>query len=219
MKRLPTLTKRERKAANVPENQRFTIMWRGVETVVPYVAAWSSELPNFRVAPDPFVGNVPALFRGSGRRGEGKPMLGKMDVARQRLCVEKRLCQVCASPLQGLGWCVHLEELTHLEGTFVQALSEPAACARCMATALMVCPGLERRRPRPPIVRPARITKLMQRMIPPPGGFGLLPAEDPKARYTMADTVLGYLKIVIDEVEEAYSFGDFKRVFEAGLVQ
>jgi hypothetical protein len=103
MKRTSTPTKRERKAT-ASEVERITMPFRGREVTVPYVAAWTSEMPNFRVAPEPLLDGMPALFRGSGKRGEGRPVLGKMDPARQRFVMLRDLCQVCAKPLHGAGW-------------------------------------------------------------------------------------------------------------------
>jgi hypothetical protein len=67
---------------------------------VPYVAAWSSEA-RIIVRPDPLLSGAPGLFR-DGRRGEGRPLFGKMSEARVRRVVREQRCQVCAQVLSPL---------------------------------------------------------------------------------------------------------------------
>lgn len=108
---------------------------------VPYVAAWSSE-QGWRVDVDPVVGK-PCLFVAEGRRGLGTPMFGKMDPARVRRVIAKRLCQVCAQPLGLFGYVADVV-LTRQGGHPV--VNEPPACRRCFALAVLQCPGIERQR-------------------------------------------------------------------------
>jgi hypothetical protein len=219
MKRLPTLTKRERKASrSVPEGERITMCWRGRDITVPYVAVWTSEQPNFRVAPDPMVKGRPALFRGSGKRGVGSPVLGKMDPARQRICVIRGLCQVCAKPLEGNGWfALFMEQVSLVDGREAVAVREPAACAECMALSVAVCPGLKRGSPL--IVQARKRTLLMTLTVPPIGGFGPLTEDGPELKgATLEKTVVGYMKVVLGDLSASYSLSDFAKAFDDGKV-
>ncbi len=212
MNRTPRVTKREQKAARpIPESERYTIRFDGRDVAVPFVAAWSSELPNVRVAPEPLLGGRKALFRGSGRRGEGRPILGKMDMGRQRLCMLRQICQVCAQPIRDQAWHVLLEDPAKiLGGRAALAVREPPACTSCMTLSLQICPGLRRDRPR--IVAAKRTTMLITQTIPPIGGFGPLLPDGPEldgAR--IEDTIAGYLKVVIDEILVSYSPEAFLR--------
>lgn len=106
---------------------------------VPHVAAWSSER-TMRIANDPNIGgNHPTLFS-NGAQGEGEPVLGQMDVARQRTVVVHGRCQVCNVKLPARDrFVVTLWEKLP-DGT--RLVREPWACTTCLAFALRVCPGL-----------------------------------------------------------------------------
>lgn len=212
MKRQPRQTKRESKALwTPPESELYSISMAGHNVTVPYVAAWSSEMPDLRVAPEPLINGVPALFRARGKRGDGKPVLGKMDVGRQRLCVLKKLCQVCASPINGPAWYALLEEHILLDGGMsAYAVREPAACTNCMVAALRVCPGLQRDEPR--IVWPQRIATLVTMTIPPIGGVGPLLPNGPELP-NPPPPVVGYLKVVVDDFRVDLSPTQFIRSF------
>ncbi|RTL26935.1 MAG: hypothetical protein EKK55_06935 [Rhodocyclaceae bacterium] len=147
MRRPPRLTRREQRLAAIPETERIEADLGGARVPVPFVASWSSELPNFTVHADPVVGGRRSLFRGGGRRGEGRPVFGKMDPGRQRLCVVRGLCQVCAGVIEGPAWLAMLLERATFQGRSLPVVREPAACTRCMAQALALCPGLRRSRP------------------------------------------------------------------------
>ena len=209
MQREPRLTKRERRAANIPENE--VISWKlGGRTVpVPYVAAWSSEYPVMQVRPEPLMGGRLALFRGGGRRGEGEPLFGKMDVGRQRRCILRGICQVCGEPIEGPRWVALLMEKANLPGVGdLDVVREPPACTLCMRTALRVCPGL--RRDQPLIVEPTRTSTLITLTVPPIGGRGPLNVvgpemDDPK----LEDTVVGYLKLVVHGIQQRFEMRDF----------
>lgn len=209
VKRSPMPTKRERAAADVPEAEPYRITIASESVLVPYVAAWSSEMPDFRVAPEPLLGGKIALFRASGRRGEGKPVLGKMDPGRQRRCILRSLCQVCAQPMRPEdAWYALLEERVTVPGLdFVDAVREPAACARCMADALLLCPGL-RREPGLRVVQAGRTITIGTVTEAPVGGRGPLP--EIKATYTdleqeqrRAGAVIGYLKVVLLDLRQS----------------
>lgn len=105
---------------------------------VPYVAAWTGEAP-FTLRPCPFAGGRVALVE-TGRRFTGTPVLGEMNVTRQREVIHRGLCQVCARPLAaGVRWLASLFENDTPLGPTVR---EPWACASCLAFALCVCPRL-----------------------------------------------------------------------------
>ena len=113
---------------------------------IPYVAAWSNERQDI-LAPEPLCENHLAVFT-SGGRGEGRPLLGEMDPARQRQCMELRRCQVCFRPLTRL-WMAELIEGSAVIGGVrrLPVLREPAACARCLRLALEACPHLRKVKP------------------------------------------------------------------------
>lgn len=205
-------TRRETKALRpIPENERHTILMGGVDIPVPYVAAWSSEFPNVKVAPEPLLGGKPALFRASGRRGEGKPVLGKMDLGRQRLCIIRGVCQVCGGQIVGPAWYVQLEEHAVLvDGRTVFAIREPAACTHCMLVSLQVCPALQSLKPR--IISVKRSILLKTLTIPPIGGVGPLKEDGPElVNASVENAVVGYLKVVPVELDASYSTEAFIR--------
>ncbi len=205
MKRAPKQTKRERQAARLaPEGEAITAKLGQRDVPVPYVASWSSEMPNFQVRPDPLLGGKLALFRGSGRRGEGVPVSGTMDVGRQRLCVLRGICQVCALPISGPAWMALFFEKADLDGQELTVVREPPACTSCMATSLKLCPGL--RRQRPWIIEPGETAKLVTFTVPPIGGFGPLEAGGPElAAPRIEDAVIGYLKVVVQSVRQRFT--------------
>ena len=210
MKREPRLTKKERRAARpIPENEVFKASFHGRELPVPYVAAWTSEMPNYIVRPEPLLGGKLALFRASGHRGEGDPIFGKMDVGRQRLCILRGICQVCGEPIEGPRWMALLVEHASLpNGQELPAVREPPTCTLCLRTSLRFCPGL--RRARPFIVEPAKITTIMTLTTPPPGGCGPLDdTVEPLPPERLEDAVIGYLKIVVQRVHRRLTTDQF----------
>jgi hypothetical protein len=114
---------------------------------VPYVAAWSSETA-VRIAPDPLLGKRPALFR-DGRRGAGRPLFGRMDEARTRAVVCRRLCQVCAQPLREAGYVVDVPYGTSNGHPLVH---EPPTCRRCFEVSVALCPGIARMASKPRVL-------------------------------------------------------------------
>lgn len=193
----------------MPEDEVLSRPFRGRVLPVPYVAMWTSEMPNYRVRPEPLLGGRRALFRGSGRRGEGEPVFGKMEVGRQRLVILRGLCQVCAEPIEGPRWMSLIVEHASLpSGQELPAVREPATCTLCLRTSLRLCPGL--RRIRPIIVEPLQTTTLMTLTTPPLGGFGPLTEGGPEldgAR--IEDAVIGYLKIIVQRVKRRLTTDEF----------
>jgi hypothetical protein len=104
---------------------------------IPHVAAWSSEATNDVRYEAGF--ELPMLFS-TGRKGEGEPLLGEMEIARQRDAFVRGRCQVCAAflPRRGARWIVGYAEATP-DGPMIR---EPWGCPECLAYALAVCPGL-----------------------------------------------------------------------------
>lgn len=135
---------------------------------VPYVAAWSSE-DEIEIRREPLLGGRPALFRG-GRRGEGKPIFGKMDEARCRQVVLRRLCQVCARPLDD-GWVLDVDRSAHADKP---VLKEPPCCSECFVLTLQTCPGVRRLIDAPPVrliaARVARYQAVVTLLKPVEGG-------------------------------------------------
>lgn len=183
--------------------------FRGRVLPVPYVAMWTSEMPNYIVRPEPLLGGRRALFRETGKRGEGEPVFGKMEVGRQRACILRGLCQVCAEPIEGPRWMALLVEHASLpDGQELPAVREPATCTLCMRTSLRLCPGL--RRIRPVIVEPLQTTTLITLTTPPPNGCGPLTDEVPVLpAEQLQDAVIGYLKIVVQRVRQRLTTQDF----------
>jgi hypothetical protein len=213
MKRAPKPTKRERQAERLAhEGEPITAKLGQREVPVPFVASWSSEMPDFRVRPEPLIQGKPAIFRGGGRRGEGTPIFGKMDPGRQRLCVLRGLCQVCSKPIVGTPWMALFLEDADLDGETISVVREPAACTECMAVALQLCPGLRRKRPR--VVEPGQTTTLITLTIPPVGGFGPLVEGGPELEAPrIEDAVVGYLKLRIHTVRQHFTPDEFLRRF------
>jgi hypothetical protein len=110
------------------------------ELPVPYVAAWSSETAAY-VARDAVIGNRPAIHR-SGRRGDGRPVFGKMNERRTRRVVVEHRCQVCADPLRGEGFVIDIPYARTVGGD--PLVMEPPSCDRCFRVALSLCPGIAR---------------------------------------------------------------------------
>lgn len=110
---------------------------------VPYVAAWTSEA-TMVIRHDTLMGE-PAIFR-TGRRGEGKPIFGKMDESRVRAVVRGKKCQVCARPLGKESFV--LDTPFGRYGT-APIMHEPMACEPCFRLSLALCPGIARLRMRP----------------------------------------------------------------------
>ena len=162
---------------------------------VPYVALWSGEMP-YAVRPSAEFGGALALVE-SGRLHAGSPLLGQMNVLRQREVILRGRCQVCRALLaRGPRWLVSLFEGTVGDALQAPVVREPWACPSCLGYALRVCPGL---------VGPARHADLfvlrVRRVGPPlatntslPGlarDGQLVPGTD-----TTPGTAIGYLKIV-----------------------
>ena len=92
MKREKRQTKKERRQNEpVPESNLFTVNMHGIDVPVPYVASWSSEMPDVRVAPDPVIGGKPALVAVVDQfytriLADKKlaPLFAKTDMKRQR---------------------------------------------------------------------------------------------------------------------------------------
>ena len=114
--------------------------------VIPYVAEWASE--RVRTARhDPNVERLALYPANPCDREDDTPNLGVMEASRQRWVVLRNLCQVCARPLGVWRWCADLGRPATVGGKTMLLRSEPPACLRCIALAVRVCPGLNKRKP------------------------------------------------------------------------
>lgn len=110
---------------------------------IPYVALWSSELHQPFIQYCPFA-QAPALCSG-GKRGEGKPVFGKMHEARQREVVARKFCQVCRQrPNDGRLFCMEVPALLQNGMRSYPLFTEPPVCFACGEWSLSNCPGLLR---------------------------------------------------------------------------
>ena len=101
----------------------------------PYITAWTGEGGHV-VRPEPLLAGRPALFERHGAAGGGAPLWGRISEARQRECVVRRLCQICARPIKHRGFALVLTHEETLEGL---VLTEPLVCSGCLLMALR-CP-------------------------------------------------------------------------------
>lgn len=143
------------------------LYWRGVP--VPYITTWSAETRNPVGATLHMVANgASTLVRVSYEdetpydrdahgalwqrypmaRGKGEPLFARVHPARQRRCMTRRLCQVCAQPAdqndQGWLWLVTAADALRLktEGTGEVRTSNPPVCHPCSQLARTYCPNL-----------------------------------------------------------------------------
>lgn len=114
--------------------------------LVPYVAAWSTET-ELLIRRCSTASNRPALCRKQSR-GQGVPLLGKMDEFRQRRCWSERLCQVCGREISTKWIGIDSPQSATIPGQICPApvLLEPLACVPCAKTAIEHCPGIARQR-------------------------------------------------------------------------
>ncbi|MGW5052136.1 hypothetical protein [Actinokineospora sp. NPDC004072] len=128
---------------------------------VPYVARWSNEdigHPPVVVNPDgtgiqysdEVLGDRDTrgiLWDRAGlAHGSGKPLYARIHPLRQRRCMARLLCQVCAHPADrndhGTLWLV-TDTITRDHSWPHSALvAEPPVCASCARLALRLCPAL-----------------------------------------------------------------------------
>lgn len=154
---------------------------------VPYVADWSGESREYAMF-DATFGRF-AVFT-AGRRGDGVPVLGKMNPARQRDCMANYRCQVCycplAAPYTAAVWPgqVAVDPSTGLP---CPLLLEPWTCAPCMAIAMRACPGLARHRAK--VVTVHRHTLVMT-LCKPMGALA-------KVKGLPAGGVVSYIKAIL----------------------
>lgn len=114
---------------------------------VPYVNAWGPEDPHrVTVANDPWC-RAEAVFHDD--TNQDAPDFTRQHMGRQRECVVRGLCQVCARPIP---WsrrylvvaALSVEQIT-LQGRPVMVVTEPWLDGRCAQFALNRCPALIRR--------------------------------------------------------------------------
>ncbi|MFI8459071.1 hypothetical protein [Kitasatospora sp. NPDC085464] len=144
-----------------PDQQAATgTMWK--PDVVPYVTSYTGEhdRPAALVATKNglrFAGEVPGdrdsrgvlWIRQDQKRGAGRPDFGGINSARQRRCMSRFLCQVCAGPpsvtTEGMLFLLldkpepDWEDWPERMGTV-----HPPLCARCAGQAIRMCSALKR---------------------------------------------------------------------------
>lgn len=106
----------------------------------PYVTAWTGET-GYVIRTSKMLGGHAALFRASGKPGQGTPEWGIMSEDRQRECVVKRRCQVCHRSLV-MGRAYNLVITKPILGC--PATNDPLTCDGCVPTVLRYCPGVRR---------------------------------------------------------------------------
>lgn len=138
---------------------------------VPYVARWSSEQEE-TLAPEPRAEGLLALFS-KGGIGQGEPVLGEMDTARQRECMYDLRCQVCHRQLSMqhayLASWRSQEVRIGIGGPRLPLIMEPWACFPCLSFALRACPGIAGIRRTDPdfqVIRPRRMQMLVAKVDP-----------------------------------------------------
>lgn len=109
---------------------------------IPFVAAWEFESPDIRH--DSTV-RAEAIWCGEKDHREaaasgqlGRVLLGQMAPQRQRLCMVKKLCQVCGEMMKGHG--VMLGQIAERGPDHTLCVDEPLCCASCAAVAIEQCP-------------------------------------------------------------------------------
>lgn len=131
-------------------------------TIVPFVAAWSSEIPTedppviLRGSRIGYRGEVPSDRDGVGvlwlrratSRGVGNPLYGVVHPGRQRLAMARLLCQVCGEPAdqddRGVLWLLE-DERRDYEGWPEDLLTtHPPVCLGCVRKAREQCPHMWR---------------------------------------------------------------------------
>jgi hypothetical protein len=114
---------------------------------VPWVATWTSEEQSYYLGPA--RRGLPVIMTRGGI-GQGEPVLGLMHPPRQRLAMERRICQVCRSAIPKPGWMLFLPHrgqsmpIPVHERVVVEAplILEPWVCEPCGHYAARVCPGI-----------------------------------------------------------------------------
>lgn len=131
----------------VPETMARLYRGRG-GLPVPHVAAWSSERWG-AIRFDPLVGRQ-AIFT-TGRQGRGRALFGVTNEERQRACMVRRLCGVCAAPLEGPGWWPNhdrlIEQKADVDGRTYDVTHEPPCCHTCATWSATGCAAIGRRTP------------------------------------------------------------------------
>lgn len=115
---------------------------------VPYINLWGPEsVDRLAIRHDPHVGGL-ALFLDDD--GQPEPDYFRQNMQRQRECMVRGLCQVCARPVPwSRRWLVVSSmsvDVIKLLGQSFTVLTEPWLDERCAAFAVDRCPGLIRRR-------------------------------------------------------------------------
>jgi hypothetical protein len=135
---------------------------RTASTTVPFITAWSGEqhvepLVVYRLLGGiGYSGEQPQdrdsrgvlWLRRHAARGSGRPLYGDVHPGRQRLAMERLLCQVCGEPTdtdeRGVLWLLE-DARTDWEGWPNELLTtHPPICRPCVSTARQECPHMWR---------------------------------------------------------------------------
>jgi hypothetical protein len=115
---------------------------------VPYVNRWGLEenVDSLSLAYDPHV-RMLAVFQDDSK--EVIPDFTAQNMQRQRECIMRELCQVCARPVPYSRRCVAISsvsvETVFVDGADRAVIFEPWLCTRCAMFAVDRCPALIRR--------------------------------------------------------------------------
>lgn len=87
-------------------------------------------------------------FRTQSRPRQGEPMFAKVHPLRQRRCMRRLLCNVCAGPAdqtaEGTLWLLKDHRDDRRSWPENMAVTEPPTCARCVRLASRLCPALRK---------------------------------------------------------------------------
>lgn len=180
---------------------------------VPYVVQWSAERdcsPEVVLRPDGggvgYAGEGPTdrdahgvLWRQvTGRRGQGRPLFGRVHPLRQRRAMRRLLCQVCGGPAdrneRGVLWLLDSDHRDARAPGWPENLDitpHPPVCLPCAATADRLCPTLRGRFAAVRVRRP-RLHGVYGVLRHPahPAADRFVPYGDPLARWTVAAQLL-----------------------------
>ncbi len=114
-------------------------------TPVPWTASWSSEEPLTLGRDEVASSPLRSLVQPSSP-GEGRPQFGKPHANRQRACIAKDLCDLCAKTLRGRTKVSlsHARPQPHGAEGWAILQVEPMLHKECAAISMRHCPSLRR---------------------------------------------------------------------------
>lgn len=134
----------------------------GRRVVAPYITPWTGEARQRRTVIDrgDGIGYRDESLGDRDRRGvlwdfnvsapgRGRPSFGEMHPQRQRRCMHRLLCQVCANPAdqndEGVLWLLPDFRNDWPGWPSRAGLDEPPVCRECVRVSLRLCPALRNR--------------------------------------------------------------------------